>query len=207
MGSKVSIINYGFGNIWSVQSALKYLNYESEIISDPNKIRKSNVLILPGVGSFRKAIESIRNSQIDIAVKEALNNNCKILGICLGMQLLANSSTEDGDNHGLGLIDVEVERFNYKTDSGFKVPHIGFNKVLSQKESILFKNIDREAYFYFVHSYRLINHSLNGISAICNYGEDFLAAYEFNNIFATQFHPEKSQTNGLILLNNFLEYK
>ena len=200
-------MNYGSGNIWSIRSALSYLNCESEICHTPEQIMNSNALILPGVGSFPKAMESLVDSGMDLAIKEAVTKRgSKILGICLGMQLLANSSKENGYTKGLGLIDAEVDRFDIDNILPLKVPHIGFNRVTNSGQGTLFKYIKSSSDFYFVHSYRMLAQEQIGYSSICKYGEEFLAGYENNNIFAVQFHPEKSQTNGLTLLNNYIKF-
>lgn len=205
MSERITIVDYGIGNLWSVRSALSYLNCDSKIVDSPEEVAKSDALLLPGVGSFRKAMEALRSSGMDEAVLEAVNQRgSKILGICLGMQLLAQRSTEDGETNGLGLIPTDVNRFDIEKKAPLKVPHIGFNRVKNDGEGKLFRGIDVSADFYFVHSYRLLPHGLDGHCAVCEYGEDFLAAYEYDNIFATQFHPEKSQTNGLKLLYNFI---
>lgn len=201
----ITLIDYGMGNLWSVLSALRYLGSNPIISSDPDEIVHADTLLLPGVGSFRKAMTSLQKNGLDQAIVEAVNSKgAKILGICLGMQLLGESSTEDGDTIGLGLIPTKADKFTTKEVGVNKIPHIGFDVVRSDPNWSLFKGLKNTADFYFVHSYRLLPATLNGNCAICNYGVDFLAAYEKNNIFATQFHPEKSQTNGLILLKNFL---
>lgn len=207
MTKKVSIVNYGSGNIWSIRSALSYLNCDSEICDTPEQIINSSALILPGVGSFPKAMESLSATGMDLAIKEAVSERgCKILGICLGMQLLANSSNENGYTKGLGLINTEVDRFDVDNILPLKVPHIGFNRVTNSGQGKLFKYIKSSADFYFVHSYRMLAEVQIGYCSTCKYGEDFLAAYETDNIFAVQFHPEKSQTNGLTLLNNYIKF-
>jgi glutamine amidotransferase len=202
----VTIIDYGMGNIWSVVSALEYLNCKVLISSNPNEILSSETLILPGVGSFRKAMLSLQSLGLDKIIYDSVESQGnKILGICLGMQILGNGSTEDGEYRGIGLINSNVEIFTSSEVGNNKVPHTGFNTVFAASDSVLFKNLPKNPDFYFVHSYRMLAGNLAGKSAKCNYGIDFLAAYEEENIFATQFHPEKSQTNGLILLKNFLE--
>ena len=207
MSKLITIVDYGMGNLWSVRSAVRYLGYNSVLSSKPSEIANADVLILPGVGSFRAAMQALKNSGLDEAILEAVSSReRKIIGICLGMQLLAMHSTEGGEASGLGLIPTQVERFDIAEMGSLKVPHIGFNEVRSQDQSILFKNIEPSSDFYFVHSYRLRADEFHGCHAICHYGQDFVAAYEHENIFATQFHPEKSQTNGLKLLNNFLDY-
>jgi glutamine amidotransferase len=201
----VTIIDYGMGNIWSVMSALKYLNYDVEVSSDPTVIRSAKTLLLPGVGSFRKAMKSIRALHLDEAIADSVQgSNNKILGICLGMQLLGSKSTEDGQTTGLNLIPTPVEEFSFEDVGSNKIPHVGFNQVSIGAGSQLFRGLPENPDFYFVHSFRMKQSNLPGKSAICKYGTEFLAAYENENIFATQFHPEKSQTNGLMLLKNFL---
>ena len=203
--SNITVIDYGMGNLWSVLSALRYLGCNPMISCDPDEISRADALLLPGVGSFRKAMASLQQSGIDQAIVEAAKNKgAKILGICLGMQLMGVSSSEDGYTTGLGLIPASVDKFTPKEIGGNKIPHIGFDIVQSQAGWGLFKGLQNAADFYFVHSYRMLSPGLTGKVATCSYGVDFMAAYENDNIFATQFHPEKSQTNGLILLNNFL---
>lgn len=205
MGAPVTLVDYGMGNLWSVRSALSYLGYDSVVSCNPSEVERADVLILPGVGSFRKAMQALRDSQLDQAILEAVTGKGrKLLGICLGMQLLADHGNEDGETAGLGLIPTRVDRFDQTQMGALKVPHIGFNHVRSETQSVLFQGVASPADFYFVHSYRLLANGLSGCHGICNYGQDFLAAYEYENIFATQFHPEKSQTNGLRLLRNFL---
>ena len=205
MPPPVKVIDYGMGNLWSVRSALHYLGYDSTISSVPSEIERADMLILPGVGSYRTAMQALRERRLDQAILETvIGKRRKLLGICLGMQLMAEHGCEDGETTGLGLIPTRVDRFNQNQMNGLKVPHIGFNNVHSDTRSTLFQGIVSPADFYFVHSYRLLPDGLPGYRGICRYSHDFLAAYERDNIFATQFHPEKSQTNGLRLLRNFL---
>ena len=203
--ANVTIIDYGMGNIWSVISALNYLNYDVEVSSDPSVIKSARTLVLPGVGSFRKAMESIRDLRRDDAIAECVQGSgSKILGICLGMQLMGSKSTEDGETTGLNLISAPIEEFSQDDLGTNKTPHIGFDQVSGGAEMQLLKGLPENPDFYFVHSFRMKPTNLPGKFATCNYGMKFLAAYENENIFATQFHPEKSQTNGLMLLKNFL---
>lgn len=205
MSKKLTVIDYGMGNLWSVLNALRYLGCDPIVSSDPGVIVRAEALLLPGVGSFRKAMIELNNKGLDDAILESvLHKGRKILGICLGMQLLGISSTEDGDTLGLGLINTCVDKFTTEEIASNKVPHIGFDTVFTNHNGVLFENLSDMADFYFVHSYRMMPARLNANIATCNYGIDFLAAYEKDNVFATQFHPEKSQTNGLHLLNNFL---
>jgi glutamine amidotransferase len=205
MSSRITVIDYGMGNIWSVINALRYLGSTPIVSSDPKEIAGAESLLLPGVGSFRKAMLSLKETGLDQAILEAVQGKGrKILGICLGMQLMGSRGTEDGDTAGLGLISNTVDMFTAEEIGSNKIPHIGFDLVRSKPDSILFQSLPDAADFYFVHSYRMLPHGLSGKAATCVYGTEFLAAYEQENIFATQFHPEKSQTNGLMLLKNFL---
>jgi len=203
---KVTIVDYGMGNIYSVINAIEFLGKNSILSSSANDILKADVIILPGVGSFGRAIKALKNSGLNEAISEfVLIKKRKILGICLGMQLLAESSEEGGFHDGLGFIKTSVNRFNEGINK--KIPHIGFNEVaIPDEPNRLLSGIKNNSDFYFVHSYRLSDREIVGTKFLCNYGgEKFIAAYEHENIFATQFHPEKSQTNGLYLINNFLK--
>jgi len=203
--SNITIIDYGMGNIWSVLSALRYLGCNPSVSSDPNDIALAESLVLPGVGSFRKAMITLRQTRLDQAILDAVQiRGSKILGICLGMQLMGSRGSEDGDTLGLGLIPNPVDMFTIQEIGANKIPHIGFDLVRSTPDARLFRGLPDEADFYFVHSYRMLPNGLSGKTATCVYGTEFLAAYEQDNIYATQFHPEKSQTNGLVLLRNFL---
>lgn len=207
MGHKhTTIVDYGMGNIWSVLGALRYLGNDAEVSYDPILVSKADCLILPGVGSFRKAMQVLLKSGLETAILEAVKSRgCKILGICLGMQLLGSHGTEDGETPGLGLIPNRVERFTSKETGNKKIPHIGFNTTLFSERRGLFRDLPNTADFYYVHSYRMLPDDLKGRIATCNYGVEFLSAFQVGHICGTQFHPEKSQTNGLILLKNFLE--
>jgi glutamine amidotransferase len=203
--NEVVIIDFGMGNLWSVASAIKFLGKIPIITEDLSKISESETLILPGVGSFRRAMNTIRNKSIDKAIFDSLENpKSKLLGICLGMQLLGTSSTEDGLTAGLGLVQNEVVRLANSEINPIKIPHVGFNKVQMPRDSKLFEQISIDAYFYFVHSYAM--QILNDTSKYTTtaYGHRFVAAIESGQVFGTQFHPEKSQKNGLKVLENFL---
>ena len=197
------------GNLWSVASAIKFLGAYPVVSHDPIEIANSNCLVLPGVGSFRRAMETIKTNKYDQAIVEALTNSkTKLLGICLGMQLLGASSTEDGVTPGLGLVPNLVTRFSSNNDIKIKIPHIGFSEVKSPKNSSLFANIPDNSCFYFVHSYfmEIANYDVTkNHVATATHGTDFVAAIESGRICGTQFHPEKSQKSGLELMRNFLE--
>ena len=200
---KIAIVNYGMGNIYSVKSALKHLGFDSILTNSRDEILSSNKIILPGVGSFRLAMQNIKKLELDKILNQAVIDKKKpILGICLGMQLLGVSSDEDGYTEGLNFFDGIVNKFD---NNSLKIPHIGFNNVKKCIDSKLMKDIKDLSDFYFVHSYRMKTKIVNGIS-FCDYGEKFVAAFEKDNIFGTQFHPEKSQFLGLKLIENFLNF-
>jgi glutamine amidotransferase len=203
--NEVVIIDFGMGNLWSVASAIKFLGKIPIITEDLSKISESETLILPGVGSFRRAMNTIRNKSIDKAIFDSLQNpKSKLLGICLGMQLLGTSSTEHGLTEGLGLVQNEVVRLANSEINPIKIPHVGFNKVQMPRDSKLFEQISIDAYFYFVHSYAMQILNDSSKYTITTYGHQFVAAIESGQVFGTQFHPEKSQKNGLKVLENFL---
>ena len=206
MNRAVTIIDYGMGNLGSVRNALSYLGASVAISGDPAFVVSSEALVLPGVGSFRNGMEELRKRGLDHAIREAvLERETNILGICLGMHLMGGRGVEDGDTAGLGLIPVCVDGFTESDVGSRKIPHIGFNNVTHEAGSRLFDGLPHGADFYFVHSFRMLpSFNLPGLVAKCNYGIEFMAAYEHKNVFATQFHPEKSQTSGLWLLRNFL---
>ncbi len=203
----IVIIDYGMGNLFSIQSALRYLGAESAISSDPAAIGKAGKLILPGVGSFHQAMDNIREGGLFSAVTRAVNEDgVPILGICLGMQLLGLSSTEDGFCPGFAFVDTPVERFGEEACRGLKVPHVGFATVsIAGEESKLFTGLGTHRDFYFTHSYRMPYTHQTYAVGLCSHGETFVAAFEKGHICGTQFHPEKSQTNGLSLLRNWVE--
>ena len=207
MKTSVAVIDYGMGNLWSVISAIEYLGYSCNIIKTPAEIDQADALILPGVGSFKAAIERLHERELfDCIYKNVTTSNKKILGICLGMQLLCSSSSEEGYSQGLNLIKGDIKKFSDKYLKQIKLPHIGFNQIEVIKNDGFFNGLEGFSDFYFVHSYRLVKSNINYSHATCHYGEEFIAAFQDNHIFGTQFHPEKSQTNGLFLLKNFLEY-
>lgn len=193
------------GNTWSVISAIKYLGFNCELSNNIEQISNAEYIILPGVGSFKKGINNLKDLGLfNLLKSKKFLKDKKILGICLGFQLLGISSTEDGYENGLHLIPLKVDKFTFNTNN-LKIPHIGFNSVKFQCQDKLFLGLKNEADFYFVHSYRFRYNFMDGFIAYCDYGEKFIAAYHKNNIYGTQFHPEKSQTNGLIILKNFFE--
>ena len=200
----ITIIDYGMGNLGSLTNVFRYLGGDVKISSDPNKIVKSNVAILPGVGSFNKAMKIIKKNSIDDAIKSFISKGNYLMCICLGMQLLASESFEEKPTKGLNFIPNKVRKFNFKETKN-KIPHVGFNQVFFEKKNKLFKGLQSGADFYFVHSYRILPEKMSDNISKTNYGIDFMSSFIKDNIYATQFHPEKSQSNGIKLLNNFLE--
>ena len=202
----IVIIDYGMGNLFSIQSAIRYLGAESVITADKKTIINAGRIILPGVGSFYQAMENLHSTGLVAVVRDTvIARHMPILGICLGMQLMGASSTEDGFCEGLRLIDCPVERFDDSKSEGLKIPHVGFNTVTVVPKSKLFLGLDAQVDFYFTHSYRMKYTDQPYATGICHHGESFIAAFEMEHICGTQFHPEKSQTNGLSLLKNFIE--
>ena len=203
---RVVIIDYGMGNLWSVASAIKHLGYLPQISCDNKEISRAALIILPGVGSFRQAMQTIESAEIDKAIFEALNRpQTRLLGICLGMQLLGKSSTEDGLTEGLGLVENKVTKFTSSESKPIKIPNIGYSKILSNKVMRLFAGIPTNACFYFVHSYFMQLVTDETLYATAHHGQGYVAAFESGQIFGTQFHPEKSQHTGLKVLRNFLQ--
>ena len=200
---KLVIIDYGMGNIKSIVSAFKFLGLRDIIISNKSsEISMADKLVLPGVGSFAKAMDNIKQSNIDKSLKKAVIEDKKpILGICLGMQLMGESSEEEGLNRGLGFISANITKFNNKI---IKVPHVGFNQVKFPDNSMLYKGFNQLSDFYFSHSFQ-VQSDMDISQAVCKYGNKFIASYEVDNIVGVQFHPELSQTNGLRLLDNFIK--
>ena len=202
MGKAVVVIDYGMGNLFSVASALRFLGCDPQVSNDPVVVENAAHVILPGVGSFRLAMQRLQEQGLDEAIRRTTQSGNHLLGICLGMQLLGASSTEGGSTEGLGVIPNTVQLLDGTT--GVKIPHIGFNEIVPTARVGLFDGLPDRPYFYFVHSYRMSVGSLDCTHATCNYGEEFLAAFDMGNVCGAQFHPEKSQANGLKLLRNFL---
>lgn len=202
----IVIVDYGMGNLRSIQNMLKYIGIDSRISSDIEAIREATKLILPGVGAFDNAIRNIEKLHLrDILLTKALNEKTPILGICLGLQLFAKCS-EEGSLPGLGLIDAETVRFKFAGGNGeLKIPHMGWNEIAIQNNSRLFDGLSDAARFYFVHSYHLKCTDERDIEATTFHGYNFVSAIERENIYGVQFHPEKSHRFGMKVLKNFAE--
>jgi len=200
----IAIIDYGMGNLGSVRRKLNRIGTLSVITSDPDEIRNSDKLILPGVGHFGNAIKEIKARGLwDVLNYEVLVAKKPILGICLGMQLMAKNS-EEGNAAGLGWFDADVVRFRVNDKLKYKVPHMGWNKVLLKKSSRLYEDIDTAEGFYFVHSYHLNCHNQEDILNETTYEYRFVSGIQKGNIYGLQYHPEKSHEAGEQLLRNFV---
>ena len=204
---KITIIDYGMGNLKSVQKAFAVLGFETNIIQSPDALMKADKVVLPGVGAFRDAINTLHETGLSEAIHEVVKRGTPLLGICLGMQLMFDKSYEYGEYEGLGLLPGKIVRFkeeNMLQANGerLKVPHMGWNNLEIVKRAPLFERIENENSVYFVHSYYLET-TADIVSGYTNYGGKIAVAAQKDNVFATQFHPEKSGTVGLQILKNF----
>jgi len=210
----IAIIDYGSGNLRSAAKALevanKSVNANSKIVitSDPEVIKKANKIILPGQGSFRECYLGIKkiNGLIDTLNDFVLVKKKPIFGICVGMQLFAKIGYESEETKGFGWIDGVVKKIN-NINKTLKLPHMGWNQIEFKKDFLLFSGIENKSHMYFVHSYEFLTKQKDCIAATTNYGNSIIVAVAKDNIFGTQFHPEKSQKNGLKLLENFLKWE
>lgn len=200
----VVVIDYGVGNILSITNVLTVLGYRFVVSNNREVISKAPALILPGVGAFNEAMEKLQQLDlISLLKEEVLINKKPLLGICLGMQVLAEESEENGTHSGLGLIPGRVIKMT--RDSIARVPHVGWNEVFVQREYPLFRKMGQKTHFYFDHSYHFVCDRA-AIAGTTEHGKEIVAAVQIGNIFGVQFHPEKSQNNGLRLYRNFFNY-
>jgi len=192
------------GNLRSIMKQFERIGVQVEISSDPRKISEADKLILPGVGHFKNGMKNLKNLDlIGLLNEKILVNKKPVLGICLGMQLFSNFS-EEGSTEGLGWIDSKVVKFQVSDVIKFKIPHIGWNSMAIHKKSSLVEGIKEESMFYFVHSYHMVCNSKEDILGTSIYDYEFTCAVEKDNIYGTQFHPEKSFNTGLSMLENFV---
>ena len=198
----ITIVDYGMGNLGSIQNMFKRIKVESEITGDVDRISAAKKILLPGVGAFDAAMQRINESGLKkVLDKKAKVEKTPVLGICLGMQLLTNTS-EEGKLPGLGWIDAETVRFQF-ADPSLKVPHMGWNLVYKKNGSPLIQDLPEEPRFYFVHSYRVQCKNPADVLTTTSYGIDFHSIIQHENIYGAQFHPEKSHKFGMRLLENF----
>lgn len=197
----IAIIDYGMGNLRSVQKAFEKIGATARIVPFPRDIEKASGIVLPGVGAFGQAMENLRMIGWDVALRDAVKRGVPFMGICLGMQLLFESSEEMGQHEGLGILPGAVKRFNGE----FKVPQMGWNQIHIQQSNPLLNDVADNSYAFFVHSYYCAPRDASDIVATTDYGIEFASIVAHENIFGAQFHPEKSQAVGLKLLANFAE--
>lgn len=199
MTTRIAILDYGMGNLRSVEKALEHVGVTATISDDPTEVRAADGVILPGVGAFPRAMERVRQRGLDELIVERRDAGVPILGICLGLQLLFDSTTELGGASGLGLLEGDVDAL---AADGLKVPHIGWSPVRWERQSRLAEGINSETPFYFVHSFAS-RPGPDEVLGSAAYGSRFACAAERDNVFGVQFHPEKSSAAGLRLLSNF----
>jgi glutamine amidotransferase len=200
----IAIVEYGMGNVRSLRNAFEYIGEDVIVTADPTALDDADRIVLPGVGAFGDAMRAISERGLEqVLQRQARELNKPVLGVCLGMQLIARSSVEHGEHRGLGWIDAEIRRL--EVPRPLKVPHVGWNKISFDMDDPLFHGIKtEEANFYFVHSFHMVCHRSADVIARADYGSPVTAVVRSRNITATQFHPEKSQDNGLTLLRNWI---
>ena len=199
----IAIIDYGAGKINSVEKAMRYLGQDGEITRDREKILAADKVILPGVGAFGDAMEKIRQYGLDEVIRQVVDRGTPFLGICLGLQLLFEESEESPGARGLGILKGKIRRI--PAGEGLKIPHMGWNTLELSGDGRLFKGVPEEPFVYFVHSYYLEAQDEEIVKAVTWYGTKIHASVEKGNVFACQFHPEKSSSTGLLMLKNFVE--
>ena len=205
---KVTIVDYSSGNISSVINSFNEVAQNKatiEVTSDLNKIKSSDKIVLPGQGSFKSCVDALKkiNGLTDTLNEFAINDKKPVLGICVGLQMFADVGYEETETKGLGWISGKVSKIDNQNGK-FKLPHIGWNEIEIIKESKIFKNIDNKSHMYFVHSYEFIPSDKNVISSTIDYASNIVCSVEKENIFGTQFHPEKSDKIGLRIIENFI---
>ena len=204
----IAIVDYGMGNLRSVRKAVERAGHEARVSADPQEVLDAPKIILPGVGAFRDCMRNLEEFNLLKPVVKSIEAGKPFLGICLGLQLLFEESDEFGLHKGMGVLPGRVTRFpegiqDPDTGQPYPIPHMGWNTIQIKKDIPLFSGIEDNSFFYFVHSYYAIPKDLNNIAATTPYGIEFASAVHRDNIYAVQFHPEKSQEKGLQLLRNF----
>ena len=199
----IGIVNYNMGNLASVKNAFDKIGAKAEIVSNAEELKNYDKLIFPGVGAFGDAMKHLKETNLDEAMREYVKSGKYVLGVCLGMQLLFESSEEFGEHKGLGIIPGKVVRFDKKIEDTHKVPHMGWNKMFFKDNLPLFKGLN-EPYLYFVHSYHVVCDDEYVIGKTI-YGYEFVSAVNKDNVFGFQPHPEKSHDAGLKILDNFVK--
>ena len=201
----LAIIDYQMGNLRSVQKGFEKVGHDAVITSDPNELSKATKVVLPGVGAFGDAMAELRRRELIEPIRDAINSGKPFLGICLGLQLLFDTGYEGGEHQGLGILPGKVIRFDLPHD--YKVPHMGWNQLSIRRPPPILDGLTEGAHMYFVHSYYVVPQDASVIATETDYGGSFCSMIWRDNLFATQFHPEKSQANGLRILKNFAELR
>ncbi len=205
----IAVIDYGMGNLRSVAKAFETVGAPVTVTSEPKEILKADSVVLPGVGAFRDCMKNLQSKELDRVVHETIESGKPFLGICLGLQVLFDESVEFGCVRGLGIVPGKVARFKtHVSQPGnelLKVPHMGWNTVSIKKRNPLFESAPEDSWFYFVHSYHVIPDDPDVIATTTNYGIEFVSGIQHKNIYAFQFHPEKSQKLGLAVLEKFAQ--
>ena len=204
----IAVIDYGMGNLRSVQKALEHVGAQVIVTNDPNLIMSADSVVLPGVGAFKDCMANLTQLKLVDPIRKFIDGGKPFLGICLGLQVLFEESEEYGPVAGLGILPGKVLKFtsaSSETKGGppIKIPHIGWNNIEVKKKVPLFDKLGTESYFYFVHSYYVVPEDQSMVATVTNYGVEFVSGIQYRNIYAFQFHPEKSQTMGLSLLERF----
>lgn len=201
----IGIIDYEIGNLRSVQRGLERAGAEAKLIRTPGELAGVDKIVLPGVAAFGDAIGQLRSQQLVEPLKKAIEGGTPYLGFCLGLQLLFETSVEDGSHEGLGVLGGSVERFNFESLSpSLAIPHMGWNRICWDKPIDQLAGLQSGVHVYFAHSYHVVPDDSSIVATTTEYGGDFVSAVVKDNIFATQFHPEKSQAVGLKILENFV---
>lgn len=203
--SLIAIIDYGMGNLRSVEKAFQHVGHDAFIARRPEDVLRASHVVLPGVGGFPECMKNLERAGMTGAVYQSIESGRPFLGICLGLQLLFTESEEFGTHKGLNILEGRVVRF--RLTSEFKVPHMGWNQIRIKKDAALLRGIADNSFVYFVHSYHVVPSDKGIISTFSDYGGEFVSSVWRGNIFACQFHPEKSQETGLRILKNFGDIK
>ena len=204
----IAVIDYGMGNLRSVQKALEHVGAKVIVTHDPNLIISADSVVLPGVGAFKDCMANLTQLNLVDPIRKFIDGGKPFLGICLGLQVLFEESEEYGPVAGLGVLPGKVVKFasatfEKKDGPPIKIPHMGWNNIEVKKRAPLFDKLDADPYFYFVHSYYVVPEDQSMVATVTNYGVEFVSGIQYKNIYAFQFHPEKSQTMGLSLLERF----